>query len=53
MNLMYDTELLGSIYLHAKNYESAEKYFNRSKEIAKESASIDTTRHNLYLALLA
>lgn len=52
MNLMYDTELLGSIYLHAKNYESAEKYFNKSKEIAKESASIDTTRHNLYLAAI-
>lgn len=50
MNLMYDTELLGSIHLHAKNYESAEKFFNKSKEIAKSVASIDTARLNLYLA---
>lgn len=52
INLMYDKELLGSIHLHAKNYESAEKFFNKSKDIAKQSAHSDTTRHNLYLAAI-
>lgn len=52
INLMYDTELLGSINLHAKNYEYAEVCFNKSKNIAKKSALSDTTRHNLYLAAI-
>lgn len=52
INLMYDTELLGSIHLHAKNYDLAELLFYRSKGLAKESAPADTTRHNLYLAAI-
>ena len=52
INLMYDTELLGSIHLHAKNYDLAELLFYKSKELAKESALADTTRHNLYLAAI-
>lgn len=52
VNLMYDTELLGSIHLHAKNYDYAEILFNKSKELAKEIASADSSRHNLYLAAI-
>ena len=52
VNLMYDTELLGSIHLHVKNYDSAELLFNKSKELAKETALADTARHNLYLAAI-
>lgn len=49
---MYDTELLGKIYLHAKNYASAESTFNKSKKLAKDIAPADTTRLNMYLAAI-
>lgn len=35
INLMYDTELLGSINLHAKKFDSAESAFKKAIKIAK------------------
>jgi hypothetical protein len=51
-NYIYDLELLGSINLHATNFKSAEQLFNRAKSIAKDLASTDTIRHNMYLAAI-
>lgn len=50
VNLMYDTELLGSIYMQVKKYDFAELLFNKSKNIAKKISPADTTRLDLYLA---
>lgn len=52
VNLIYDMELLGSIHLHAKDYDLAEHLFNRSRDLARKMALADTTRHNLYLAAI-
>ena len=50
MNLMYDTELLGSINLHAKKFDSAESAFKKAIKIAKRVSPDDSIRQCMYLA---
>lgn len=42
LNLMYDTELLGSIYLRAENYDLAEAKLRYAQEIAQKICHKDT-----------
>jgi Tfp pilus assembly protein PilF len=51
-NLMYDTELLGTLNMNAKKFVSAERQFNRAKSFAGTSSPRDTTMINLDLAAL-
>jgi len=51
-NLMYALELLGSINIHVKRYESAERLFKRVKSLATALSPTDTVRHNMYLAAI-
>ena len=50
INLMYDTELLGSINLHAKKFDSAESAFKKAIKIAKRVSPDDSIRQCMYLA---
>lgn len=52
INLMYSTELLGSIYLHAQKYALAEKAIRKAKGLGSSVSLADTSRHNVYLAAL-
>lgn len=52
INYMYDIESLGSVNLNAKNYDSAENYFRKAKNVAKKLNSKDSIGHNMYLAAI-
>lgn len=50
INLMYSLELLGTIKLHEKEYDSAGSLFERAKLLAKDVSPSDTAVNNMYLA---
>lgn len=50
LNLMYDAQLIGSIYLNKKQYKSAEEYMKRARSIGKQISAEDTVQQDLYLA---
>lgn len=50
LNIMYDTQLLGAVYLHSDQSQQAEKLFSKSLELAREFSSPDTVLMRMYLA---
>lgn len=52
INLMYDTQLLGSIHLHARNYDTAEALFKSAKQLAEPISAADVAFQNVCLAAI-
>lgn len=50
VNKMYDTRLLGSVYMHAKDYEKADSCFREARNIGSSIMHKDTVIHDMYLA---
>lgn len=47
---MYDTQLLGAVYLHAARYDSADSCFRKAREIAVHLSHRDTLIQDMYMA---
>lgn len=52
LNLMYDSQLLGAIYLHMKKYDRAYTYIQRAKALAHKVSPIDVELQKMYLAAI-
>lgn len=52
IKVMQNTQLLGAIYMHSKDYDSAESCFSRAREMARGIMPKDTVIQNMYLAAI-
>lgn len=50
LGLMHDTQLLGTTYLHLKDWDKAEAQFRRSSSLAQTFTKADIARQRMYLA---
>ena len=50
INLMRNIQLLGSVYMHSKDYDLADSCFRNAHEIAVGISHNDTVIHDMYLA---
>ena len=50
INLMRDIQLLGSVYMHSKDYDLADSCFRNAREIAVGISHSDTVIHDMYMA---
>ncbi|MBO5456706.1 MAG: hypothetical protein J6A20_09335 [Muribaculaceae bacterium] len=52
LNLMFDLKLLGTINLHAENYEVAESKFKAARKLAERVSPEDIYQQDMYLAAI-
>ena len=50
LNLMRDIQLLGSVYMHSKDYDMADSCFREAREIAVRISHGDTVIHDMYMS---
>ena len=50
VNLMRDTQLLGAVYMHSKDYDLADSCFRNAREIAVGISHSDTVIHDMYMS---
>lgn len=52
VNLLYDMQLLGAIYMHMEKYDKAEPMFKAAREIAEKVSPVDQHQQDIYLAAI-
>lgn len=52
VNLLYNMQLLGAIYMHMEKYYKAEPMFKAAREIAKKVSPVDQHQQDIYLAAI-
>ncbi|MDE7409870.1 MAG: hypothetical protein K2N09_07595 [Muribaculaceae bacterium] len=52
IKIMYDTQLLGAICVHQKDYEKADSCIRKALYLANKVSPIDTLQQNMYLAAI-
>ncbi|MDE6194487.1 MAG: hypothetical protein K2M83_10960 [Muribaculaceae bacterium] len=50
INLMRNIQLLGSVYMHSKDYDLADSCFRNAREIAVGISHSDTVIHDMYMS---
>ncbi len=53
LGLMFDTQLLGAVYLYSKQFDKSEYTFEAAKKLAKQVSPVDAYQQDVYLALLS